>query len=44
MSFDGGYRVSKISELEGDVSCVMVRGKKKVGFTLKFDVEVEKGP
>lgn len=43
ITFEGGYRVSKISNVEGDVSCVMVRGKKKVGFTLKMDIEVEKG-
>lgn len=36
--------MSKISNVEGDVSCVMVRGKKKVGFSLKMDIEVEKGP
>lgn len=43
ITFEGGYRVSKISNISGDVSCVMVRGKKKVGFTLAMDVEVEKG-
>ena len=39
----GDLKVAKISQVSGEMSRVTVRGKPKLGFSIKMQVEVEKG-
>lgn len=39
----GDLKISKFSQVSGEMSRVTVRGKPKLGFAIKMHVEVEKG-
>lgn len=39
----GDLKISKFSQVSGEMSRVTVRGKPKLGYSIKMHVEVEKG-
>lgn len=39
----GPLKISKVSQVSGEMSRVTVRGKPKLGYSIKMHVEVEKG-